>query len=170
MITNNNIREVIFKQTANNTSSFTITPNQTISNLLIVLDSLTSTVTSPSEFLIVQTAPSSGVFATSGYITSAKYSQSTTNAWVNESIATGLMISANYAASSESYNGYTYIMNLNTIQPAASIGVVTAYQPGPNSFFVTTVGTSPTTSATMIRISLVLGSMSTGSITVYSLF
>lgn len=170
MNTNNNKREVIFEETANNTSSFTITPPQTTSNLLIVMSALTSTVASASEFLIVQTAPSSGVFDTTGYITSAKYSQSTTNAWTNESIATGLMISADYGLSGENYNGYAYIMNLNTSQRAASVGVVTAIQPGPNSFFVSTAGTSPTTSATMIRIKLVLGLMASGTITIYSLF
>lgn len=171
MQTNNNINGVLFRQNANNSSSFVVNIPSKTNNVLVFINSLTSTVADGSEFLIIQTAPSSGVFATSGYVTSTKFSPSTNNSWSNQSIGTGLMISANYNASLESYQGCTWLTNLNTAQAATSVGTLSVNSPSDAltpSYFIANTGVSPTTFTSMIRIQLVLGSMS-GLVTVYSL-
>lgn len=171
MITNNNINGVLFRQTANNSPSFIVNVPLKTNNVLILVNSLTSTVASGSEFLIAQTATSNGVFATSGYVTSAKFSPSTNNSWTNQSIGTGLMITANYNSSLESYQGCTWLTNLNTAQATMSVGTLSVNAPLDGltpSYFIANTGVSPTTFTSMIRIQLVLGSMS-GLVTVYSL-
>lgn len=170
MLSINNINELISKQEVNNTSSLVITPPPSTNNLLITINALTSTVTSPgTEFAIVQTAGSNGVFNTSGYTSAAKFSPTTTNGWSNIAIGSGLPITADYSSNSELFNGYAYIMNLNSnTQTPFSTGNATAVA-STGIFYVTTTGLSPTSAATIIRIKMVAGNLNTGTISIYSL-
>lgn len=170
MIKNNQINAVIFKQTANNTASFVMPPlPSATTNLLVSFNNVTSSIVTPG-YLAIQTGVN-GVFDTSGYISSAKYSFYNSNAWGNQAVSNGLALTADYNTSGFSYCGNVYIMNLNSSsRPMAEGGAALS---GPVSNPQSTVilsGLSPTTMANQIQI-LIFGGANivTGTFTVYSL-
>lgn len=167
MILNNMTGNVIFKEKANNTSSFVITPPRSVTKVLIVYESIFSN--SAGTSLIIETAPSTGVFATSGYLSGTEFAAYNSNAWGNQSITTGLLITSNYIGLTQVFSGAVYLMDLNTTNPATLFGQAYALSSG-IPYFTTFVGQSPTTSATMFKIRLISSTIASGSFTVYSLF
>lgn len=169
MKTNNMTNQIIFKETMNNTSSVIITPPQTTNTVLIILSTIKSS-SSGTSFLIAQTAPANGVFATTNYQSGAMYATYNSNAFSNQSATNSFMFTASYESTSEYYSGNIIVTNFNNQNNISYTGQLSDYDVLSNTtFFVNLVGISPTTQATQIRIQMNTGLIASGVISAYSL-
>ncbi|MBX9744716.1 MAG: hypothetical protein K2X08_05845 [Chlamydiales bacterium] len=168
MMINNVINGVISKLTASSTSNFVVNIPSKINNILIVYSNLSSSDMSGNGYLSLLTAPSSGVFASSGYRSGIIYTLYNSNAWTNSNSVTYIHMSGGISSTTAIMSGAIYVTNFNTSSSVQSFG--NCIGSGTGTVFFDTVGSSPTTSATMIKI-LISGVVATmtGSITVYSL-
>lgn len=166
MRSNTLVNKVIFKETASNTSSFTINTPSNANNILLVFDSVKANVIG--GWIVVQTAPSSGVFDTSGYTSVVHFTPYNSNAWgAQTTVTSGMPISAQYTHAGQYQSGYVYITDMNTSGSPDCVG--SCMDLDLFTYYVNYACQSPTSSSTMIKISSTNTTILSGTFTVYSL-
>lgn len=166
----NQVAELIFKQTISNTSSIVITPPSNTRSILIIANSVFPANVSGLPFLIAQTSDGSS-FDTTGYASGEYFIQSSSNAWSNTALTTGLQLSCQYASLLQYTSVSFVITDLNISNKASSYGQGMSFNGGNGiTFMLKFVGRSPTSSTTQIKLLMSDSTLiSSGLITAYSL-